>query len=246
MKYKLIMAASLVVLMGACRNASPSSDGQDEQQPKAKAEKKKNIIRRNINIPQDFTYLTNLGSIDVIYTQGNYNVEVEGDSTTLNYVKADFDSNLLTVSIQNDGNQDYNFYGNTSNVKMYVSCPDLQCVSVCGNGGFTSQATWRTENLQLGVLGKGSMNIGKVECTTFSLQSTDVGDINITDLHAEDAAIYSRSSAHINLNVNVDVLTILNDGSQTMKLTGKANKTLIKNPNDKNLVNELKSESKGS
>lgn len=241
MKYGLIFTLSTVLLLGACRHASPQQEGKDASQPNEKVQKKKNIIRKSINIPQDFNYLTNLGSIDVIFTQGNYSVEVEGDSATLNYLNTDFDSNLLTVSIQNEGNQDYNFYGNTSNVLMYVSCPDLQCVSVCGNGGFTSQATWRTENLQLGALGTGSMNIGKVECTTFSLQSTHVGEVNVTDLHAEDAAIYSRSSAHINIHMDVNNLTILNDGNQAMKLTGKASKTLIKNPNDPNLVNELQS-----
>lgn len=239
MKYRLIMAVSAVVLMGACRNASPTPDGQDEQQSTEKAAKKKNIIRKNINIPQDFNYLTNLGSIDVYYTQGDYNVEMEGDSVTLNYVKADFDSNLLTVSVGNEGNNDFNLYGNTSNVKMYVSCPTLQCVSVCGNGGFTSRGTWQVDDLQLGVLGTGSMNIGKVDCMTFSLQSTHVGEVNIADLHAQDASVYSRSSAHINLNVDVDVLSILNDGTQTIKLTGKAKETHIKNPHDKNLFNEL-------
>jgi hypothetical protein len=239
MKYGLIMTVATLVLLGACRKDAPKQEGQETQPTTKKTEKKRNIVRRNIHVPQDFNYLTNLGSIDVYYTQGDYNVEMEGDSVTLNYVKADFDSNLLTVSVGNEGNNDFNLYGNTSNVKMYVSCPTLQCVSVCGNGGFTSRDTWLVDDLQLGVLGTGSMNIGKVDCMTFSLQSTHVGEVNIADLHAQDASVYSRSSAHINLNVDVDVLTILNDGTQTIKLTGKAKETHIKNPNDKNLFNEL-------
>ena len=245
MKYGYIITISAILLLGSCDNIPKQVENMVSEHKKENAEKKepterkRNIIKQHINIPRDFSYITNLGSIDIIYTQGNFSVEVEGDSATLNFLKTDFDSNLLTVSIQNDGNKDYNFYGNTSNVKMYVSCPDLKCVSVCGNGSFKSQATWRTEDLQLGVLGSGSMNIENVECTTFSLQSSDIGNISIADLHAEDATIYSRSSAHIDLNVDVNNLMVLNYGTQTLTLSGKAKNTIIKNPRDKNLINNL-------
>ena len=83
------------------------------------------------------------------------------------------------------------------------------------------------------------MKIGRVDCTTFDLQSTDIGNIDITDLQAEDATLYSRSSATINANVNVKNLVVINDGKQTMKLTGKAQNVRIKDPNDMNLINEL-------
>ena len=239
MKYGFIITLSALCLLCSCHNTPSPQESQATPQKTQSKEKKRNIVRRNISIPQDFNYITNLGSIDIIYTQGNFSVEVEGDSSTLNFLKTDFDSNLLTVSMANDGNRDFNFYGNTSNVKMYVSCPDLKCVSICGNGDFESQATWRTEDLQLGVLGTGALKIGKVECTTFSIQSSDVGSISISDLQAEDATVYSRSSAHIDMNVDVNHLTIINDGSQTINLTGKAQKVLIKNPKDKNLTNNL-------
>ena len=148
---------------------------------------------------------------------------------------------MLTVNVQTDNNTDFNKFGSTSNIKLYVYAPNLKCVSVCGNGSFESEATWRTEDLQLGVLSTGKMNIGKVECTTFNLQSTDIGDITLTDLHAEDATIYSLSSANINANINVKNLVVINDGKQKMKLTGKAQNVAIKNPQDLNLINELTS-----
>ena len=241
MKCVYFTILSALLLLEACHNAPSPQDqpvSNSAEQPVQSA-KKRNIVKRSISIPQDFSYITNLGSIDIIYTQGNFKVEVEGDSSTLNFLHTDFDSNLLTVSIGNDGNTDYNFYGNTSNVKMYVSCPDLKCVSICGNGSFESQATWHTEDLQLGVLGTGSLKTGKVECTTFSIQSSDTGPINIGELQAEDATVFSRSSARIDLNVNVNNLTVLNEGSQTLTLTGSAHKVYIKNTKDPKLTNKI-------
>ena len=240
MKYGIITTLSTLLLLGACRQATPGNDVKTEAQSSAKTDLRKlNIIKKRISIPFDFSYITNLGSVDIIYTQGNYGIEVEGDSVTLNYLTAEFDSNILTVNLQTDNNTDINKYGSTNNIKMYVSAPELKCVSVCGNGSFESQATWRAENIQVGVLSTGSMKIGRVECTTFDLQSTDIGNITLTDLQAEDATLYSRSSATINANVNVKNLVIINDGKQTMKLTGKAQNVRIKDPNDMNLINEL-------
>ena len=236
MKYKLLIPVAMLLMLGACRNASSN---QQEKTKEVTAAKKQNVIKKHISIPRDFSYLTNLGSVDIIYTQGNYSIDVEGDSALLEYLETTFDSNLLTVSIRMDSNTDINFYGNPKSVKMYLSCPDLKCVSICGNGSFVSEATWRAEDLQLGVLGTGDMKLGRIECTTFSIQSSDVGAITVSDLQAEDATIYSCSSAEIEANVNVENLTILNDGTQKMKLTGKATKQLIKNPKDPNLTNKI-------
>jgi hypothetical protein len=58
-------------------------------------------------------------------------------------------------------------------------------------------------------------------------------------LQAEDAAIYSCSTATINANVNVKKLIVVNDGGQKLTLTGKAHNVKIKNPNDMNLTNKL-------
>ena len=84
------------------------------------------------------------------------------------------------------------------------------------------------------------MKIGKVECTTFNLQSTDIGDITLTDVQAEDATLYSCSSANIDVNINVNNLMVINEGTQKLHMKGKASRVVIKNPNDVNLINDLK------
>ena len=156
------------------------------------------------------------------------------------HVDANFDSSLLTVSIRTDKNNEVNLFGTTSNVRMYVSCPELHCVSVCGNGSFESAETWKGNDIRLGVLGTGALKLGKIECKTLTLESSNIGNVIIGDLQAQEATIYSRSSANIDVNLNVEELTVLNEGKQTITLNGTAKKTLIKNPKDERLTNNLK------
>ncbi|MBQ6965360.1 MAG: DUF2807 domain-containing protein [Bacteroidaceae bacterium] len=237
---RIFISVAMLIMLTACYNKTSEHSTEGTAQPSKKSKATRNhVIRKHIIIPHDFSYLTNMGSIDVIYTQGNYNIEVEGDSTLISYLETNFDSNLLTISLPTESNVDINLYGNTSNIRMYLSCPDLKCVSICGNGNFECPTNWHTEDLQLGALGTGMMNLGNIECSTFSLQSTSIGDVTINNLKAEDATIYSRSSAHISAHVDLKNLLIYNEGSQTIHLTGKAQKLLLNRPDDPNFINEL-------
>lgn len=239
MRYGTILTLAAALMLASCQNKKNEEGGQTDETTSEQTVVKKNIIKKRINILSDFNYLTNLGCIDIIYTPGNYSIEVEGDSTTLTYLSTVFDSNLLTVSLKGDANTGLNVYGNTSNVKMYISCPSLECVSVCSNGGFESQATWRGDNLQVGVLGTGAVNLATVECTTFSLQSSNTGPFKIANLKADDAVFMSTSSSTIEANVDVKNLTIINEGKQTMTFKGQALNTLVKNKKDPNLHLDL-------
>ena len=241
MNYRLILPLASLLVLASCGNGSQQTEQQQtERQAKAR---QRNVVKRLLPIPQEFSYLTNLGSVDITYTQGSaYSIEVEGDSTLLEHLQANFDSNLLTVSISTDSNQDINLYGNTNDVQMRITAPDLKVVSICGNGGFASAGTWQTDELQVGVLGTGEMKLDKVECRTFSLHSTERGGITISHLRADEAVIYSRSSADIDISVEVRDLTVLNDGTQHLRLRGKAEQVNIAKPDDPNLTMELQRE----
>ena len=251
MKYNIIEFLVILSLLTSCSNSSSRQvEGTGEQDNKSlnsgdnstlqRKKKKENIVRRPVATLKDFSYITNLGSVNIVYTQGDYSIEVEGDSAMLQYLTTSFDSNLLTVSMRTDGNRDFNLYGNTSNVTMYISCPDLKCVSICGNGGFESRGTWSADDLQVGVLGTGTMSLDAIECNTFSMQSTSISLVSIANLKANEATVMTRTSAIIDMNVDVEELIVLNDGKPKITLTGKAANLLIKNPKDETLVNNIK------
>ena len=240
MKYLIITVLTTVSMLTACNNSAPKqthvADKEEASQGKRKSE---GIVRRQLSTLKEFTHLTNIGSVNIVYTQGDYSMEVEGDSTLLQYLTTSFDSNLLTVSMRTDGNRDFNLYGSTSNVTMYLSCPDLRCVSICGNGGFESKGRWSGDEIEVGVLSTGALRLDTIECNTFSLQSTSVSIINLSYLKANDATVLTRTNATIDMNVDAEDLTILNDGKPKITLTGKATNLMIKNPKDENLVNGI-------
>ena len=240
MKRKIIGIWAILSILTACNNPvqkpNEQSGDDDTSQEKGKDEK---IVRRQLGTLKDFTHLTNLGSVNIIYTQGDYNMEVEGDSVLLQYLTTSFDSNLLTVSMRTDGNRDINLYGNASNVTMYLSCPNLKCVSICGNGGFESIGKWSGDDIEVGILSTGTMRLDSIECNTFSMQSTSVSNISITNLKANEATVMTRTNATIDMDVDAEELTVLNDGKPTMTLTGRAVNLLIKNPQDENFVNRI-------
>ena len=240
MKYQIITALTAMSMLAACNNSAKKQTGVAEQEEASQRRRKsENIVRQKLGTLKEFTHITNIGSVNIVYTQGEYSMEVEGDSTMLQYITTSFDSNLLTVSMRTDGNRDFNLYGNTSNVTMYLSCPDLQCVSICGNGGFESKGKWSGDNIEVGVLDTGELHLDSIECNTFSLQSTSVSLINIANLKANEAAILTRTSATIDINVDAEDFTVLNDGKPKITLTGKVTNLMIKNPKDENLVNGL-------
>lgn len=243
MKYGTWMAlATLLAGMTACNNAqqqnTPENNAKEQQAPAPR-----NIIRKPISVPDEFSFITNLGSVDIIYTQGPYSVEAEGDSTTLGFLQAEVDSHLMTVNVLSDNNTEMNKYGNTSNIKLYVSCPELKCISICGNGGFECQGTWKAEEVQLGMMGTGNMKLGKVECSKCDLQSSAQGSLTIDQLTADDVVLFSYGSADIDITFDVNSLVVLNEGKQHMHFRGNAKKVAIKKPDDHNLINELKMES---
>lgn len=242
MKHKIIGILATLCVLASCNRTSPKQEAENngDSEHKSVRIRKENIVRRQLGTLKEFTHLTNLGSVNIIYTQGDYSMEVEGDSMMLQYLTTSFDSNLLTISMRSDGNRDINLYGNTSNVTMHLSCPDLQCVSICGNGGFESKGMWKGDGIEVGALNTGTMRLDSVECSTFSLQSTDVSLISIASLKANEATIMTRTNATVEINADAEDLTVINDGKPKMTLTGKAANLLIKNPNDENLVNKIK------
>lgn len=238
MRHKIFTILATLSVLAACNSTAPKQEG--ESGAGSTDRRPANVVRRPLNTLKEFTHLTNLGSVNIIYTQGDYSMEVEGDSTMLQYLVTSFDSNLLTVSMRSDGNKNINLYGNTSNVTMYLSCPNLKCVSICGNGGFESIGKWRGDDIEMGILSTGAMRLDTIECNTFSMQSTSVSIVSIANLKAQEATIMTRTNATVDMNVDVNDLNILNDGKPKMTLAGKATNLLIKNPKDEEFVNLIK------
>lgn len=236
-----LTSASLAVLLllAACRPAtSEQADTPDNIEKEARQER--NVIRKRILSAGEFTHITNLGSVDIVYTQGDYHIEAEGDSALLNYLLADFDSGVLTVCMQTDNYSDLHFHGNAKHVTLYVSCPRLLCVSVCSNGSFESRGTWKAESIQLGMLDEGTLRIDSAECKNVQLQTTGTGTVSVGHIRTDDATLYARSASTIDMNIEAEELMVINDGGGAISLSGTAKHFSVKNPSDPRLKLNLR------
>ncbi|MBQ2586231.1 MAG: hypothetical protein II570_04830, partial [Bacteroidaceae bacterium] len=67
-----------------------------------------NIIQRNLPVHNDFFGITNIGSINIEFTEGPCSATVEGDSLLVSSLRYDVDGGLLTLSIPSEENSDIN------------------------------------------------------------------------------------------------------------------------------------------
>ena len=68
MKHPFLLPILSLAMLTAC-NSTPTDKKEPEVQVK-KEKRKANIIKKPLNIPYEFSYITNMGSVDIIYTQG--------------------------------------------------------------------------------------------------------------------------------------------------------------------------------
>lgn len=242
MNKTLITSLAFLLCLASCTTKTATdkpndSNATDKQQASAA---KRNIVKKHISIPREFTHITNIGSVDIIFSHGDYSMEVEGDSGLIEYITTDFDCNLLTVSLKSDANPDYNIYGNDNSVKLHISAPTIKCINICGIGGFECTDKILEDDLQIGMLGTGNVKLKDVESKTFLIESTGSGNISIEHLKAETATLNSRNEGSFTIDCDVNDFTIINAGEQKISLTGTIHTKTIYNKEDKNLQDSTK------
>lgn len=228
-KYTLLYILAALTTIGCNQQKSTndsSSKDSTSQTTKSvsKKAKKQNKITKYIPIATDFTHLICVSGANITYTQGDYNIEAIGDSAVLQYLCADFDSNILTLSIGSERNQDINIYEGKLDVTINISAPNLQCVTLCSSGDFTSHGLWKANKIEFGIIGKGSFHCDSIESTTFDLQSTGDGNANFTNINSKSIHIANMSGSNINADVNTELLMCENKGYSTITFTGKASR----------------------
>ncbi len=215
------MAAALVLC--SCNNGGTENSENDKDSTKVAVNTaKKKIVKLPFPITDNFNHITSIGGIDIVYTQGDYHIEVEGDSALLQHIQAEVESGVLTINIRGERNKDINIYEGKYNVTAYISSPDLKCVAICSTGNFTSKGLWEVDDIELGTIGTGAFNIDSICCATFKYQSTGTGDATFNYLEANDKLdIACMAANHVNANVNTSFLTVATNSGK-VKLSGIA------------------------
>ena len=219
MKKQIIIPIALSLL---CSCGGNNTGKKTETKQEKNTEDSQNIMRTQLNVHGNFNQITSLGGINIIYTQGDYSFEVEGDSIAISHVKADVESGILTLYTSSDNNPELNAYGNKQNITAYISSPDLKCVALCSTGDFTSHGTWKEQNIELGVIGSGSFNLDSVECDICKHEATGGGDATFKHINAtEDITLTSMGNSDVEADINTELISATTQKGK-LHLTGTA------------------------
>lgn len=183
------------------------------------------FVRRQMSCERGFYQITHIGTFDVFFTEGDYSLEFEGDSTLFPSVVAEFDSGTLTLSRRGENNTDVHVFNSSSALKVYVSCPELRLLAACNSGSFRGYGTIHTSDMQVGVMGAGSVVLDSVECRSLMVQNNDAGTVSFASCHAKSIDLMGKSSGSIKGAFDVEGLAkVTFTGAATNDLSCKADK----------------------
>ncbi|MBR3455814.1 MAG: DUF2807 domain-containing protein [Bacteroidaceae bacterium] len=214
--------AVLVLLTTACTGEKKQNNNNPDNIGKTEVDSTK-IVRRHQICEQGFYQITHIGTFDVIYREGDYSLEYEGDSTLFPSMVAEFDSGTLTLSRRGENNTDVHAFSSRSNLKVYVSCPELRLLAVCNSGSFRGLGTIHTTDMQIGVMGSGSVVLDSVQCNTLMVQNNDAGGVTITSCRSQSIDLLGKGSGNVSGGYEVEGEANLTfSGSATNDLSCKA------------------------
>lgn len=173
------------------------------------------------------------GSIDIIVSQGPYKVEVEADDNLLQYIETVVEGNKLSV-----GFRDNLWISHHSDVKVFVSAPELTDFEthgsgdVTGNGKISDQSRMNVSvhgsgdirlaldapEVRTSIHGSGSIQLmGDTKILLAEIQGS--GDIKAGDLKAEDVTVSVHGSGNTDVFASVKLKTTI-QGSGDVRYRG--------------------------
>jgi hypothetical protein len=84
-------------------------------------------------------------------------VEIEGDKEVLQKIETEVDGNKLVI--EQEGNKWFNWGSEGDNIKIYITVPSIEALSVSGSGELVGQSRFTANNLDLNVSGSGELTI---------------------------------------------------------------------------------------
>ncbi len=210
MKIHIISLITIAILAttSSCNNNANKKAATDNE--KIVANKK--TTRHHIKVAGNFYQITNIGSIDIVFSEGDYNIDVECDSSLLPYVSATFDSGILTVCMKQEEKADIDWDIAQSDVALYVSCPNIRYIAICGSGSFKSIGKIHSTDMQIGNFGSGDIELDSVECETFEYELHTDSKISFNNIHCNKAKLMSHGTGHITSDIDANtVYAIIGD-----------------------------------
>ena len=205
--YRFFVVLTCALLSVGCRQtgkAEKETGGSADRETAGKTENTVKTVRRHVRYSGAFYQITNIGSLDIVFTQGPYNIEAEGPENLIDDLSVAVDQYVLTVSMKDEEKIDLTQYKSSSGkLTLYVSSPTVKAIAVCGTGGLHVRGTLQTDDLQLGILGEGSIEADSIIAGNLSVVVTGDGNTSIRQVTAKTTAKFLLSG-HGSTTCNID------------------------------------------
>jgi Putative auto-transporter adhesin, head GIN domain len=121
-----------------------------------------------------FTGVETRGSIDIIVSQGSYNVKVETDQNLLQYVETNVENGHLIVRFRQGVS-----IGNYHSAKVYVTAPELNAFETHGSGNINGQGKIADKNkMDVDISGSGDIELS-LDCPLIKTETHGSGNITL-------------------------------------------------------------------
>jgi hypothetical protein len=163
---------------------------------------------RETRTVNSFTGVSLSMSADVYLTQGPQSVTVEAEADDINVVITETSGNTLEIKTK-PGN-----WRNMHHVKVYVSAPDINEITVSGSGSIHVQQSLKSDEIRLAVSGSGGIKIANLQSGRVSSAISGSGSIVLSgknDQASLDVAISGSGS------LKADELAV---GTADVRVTG--------------------------
>lgn len=202
--YSFLGALTCALLLLSCQQTNKTERGTDNTTKKEETKDVIKTIRQPVKYSGAFYQITNMGSLDIVFTQGPYNIEVEGPEDEIDKLNIGIDQYVLTVNMKNEEKIDLTQYKTTNHkVTLYVSCPIIKTIALCGTGNFHAVGTIQSDGLQLGIIGTGSIDADTINAERLSLDVTGSGNTNLRQVNTKSTTeLLLSGEGHTVCNIN--------------------------------------------
>ncbi len=188
-------------------------------------------IRKAIPFVGEFSQITNMGSPNIVFTEGECSIVAEGPEILVNHVKVSVDSGSLIVTLNTENNHDVNmFERSAAGLTLYISAPQLRIVSTCSTGNFTAHGKLKVEDFIVGTLAQGNIEIDTLECSnSFRYEGKSEANARFGYITVDGTAeVISDGTGNFDADMNVNGKLMLNmNGVGNTSVSGKASEVEV-------------------
>lgn len=188
------------------------------------AEAKGQVEEKEVKVGS-FDKISTLGSIDVVYSQGQtHSVVIVGERSVIEKVTVDVRGGKLMIEPQtekkNVGGMTVKMGKLKGDVKVKVTSKDLREVMITGSGDFEAATNVVTSNITLTMSGSGDMEFKKIEANAAKVSIAGSGDVKVKQMDAKslNASIAGSGEVEIDkVTAKCDAAKLSIAGSGEMK-----------------------------